>query len=88
MFYVYVLRSKKDGMNYIGSTNDLKRRFELHNLHNVFSTRNRVPFEIIYYEAYKAEKDARAREHNLKLRSKAYIQLRKRLAHSLELVRG
>ena len=88
MFYVYVLKSKQDGMNYIGSTNDLKKRLKLHNSGKVYSTKYRTPFELIYYEAYKAEKDARMRERNLKLRSKAYIQLRRRLIYSLELVRG
>lgn len=31
MFYVYILKSKKDGCLYIGSTNDLKRCFKEHN---------------------------------------------------------
>ena len=30
-------------------------------------------FELAYYEAYKSEKDARMREHNLKLRRNAYV---------------
>ncbi|MEJ0020952.1 MAG: GIY-YIG nuclease family protein [Candidatus Doudnabacteria bacterium] len=89
MYYVYVLQSIKDGDKYIGSTNDLKKRLLLHNSGRVFSTRLRTPFELVYYEAYKSEKDARVREHNLKLRSKAYIQLRRRIVHSLSnLVRG
>ncbi len=89
MYYVYVLQSIKDGEKYIGSTNDLRKRFKLHNEGKVFSTRLRIPFELVYYEAYKSEKDARIREHNLKLRSKAYMQLRKRIVHSLSnLVRG
>ena len=83
MFYVYILKSKKDLELYTGSTNDLKRRFEEHNNGKVFSTRLRVPFELIYYEAYKSEKDARIREHNLKLRANALSQLKRRLKHSL-----
>ncbi len=79
MFYVYVLKSKVDRRNYIGSTNDLRKRFKEHNLGRVYSTKDRIPFEIIYYEAYKSEKDARIREHNLKLRSKAYTQLKIRI---------
>ncbi|MFH0852223.1 MAG: GIY-YIG nuclease family protein, partial [bacterium] len=31
MFYVYILKSSKDKKLYIGSTNDLKRRFSQHN---------------------------------------------------------
>jgi putative endonuclease len=84
MFYVYVLKSKKDRNFYIGSTNDLRKRFRLHNEGKVFSTKSRRPFDLIYYEAYKAEKDARKREHNLKLRSKAFAQLKKRIQESLK----
>ncbi len=84
MFYVYVLKSKKDNNNYIGSTSDLRKRFEEHNKGKVESTRHRRPLELIYYEAYKSEKDARHREHNLKLRSRAFTQLRKRIDNSLE----
>lgn len=84
MFYSYVLKSKKDNNNYIGSTNDLRRRFREHNDGKVNSTKHRRPLELIYYEAYKSEKDARKREHNLKLRSRAFAQLKKRIKNSLE----
>jgi putative endonuclease len=84
MFYLYILRSKKDKDLYIGSANDLRKRFKDHNSGKVFSTRLRKPFELIYYEAYKSEKDARKREHNLKLRSRALAQLKKRIKKSLE----
>jgi putative endonuclease len=84
MFYVYVLKSLKDNNLYIGSTNNLDRRLKEHNDSKVFSTKSRIPFEIIYYEAYKSEDDARKREHNLKLRSRAYAQLKKRIEESLK----
>ena len=83
MYYVYVLKSVKDGNGYIGSTNNLKRRFSEHQRGLVESTKPRRPFELVYYEAYKAESDARLREVNLKLKSRAYAQLRKRLVQSL-----
>ena len=83
MFYIYILRSKKDNKLYIGSTNNLKRRFAEHNNGKVFSTKSRFPFELIYYEAYKSENDVRKRESNLKLRSKAFAQLKKRIQNSL-----
>jgi putative endonuclease len=82
MFYIYILKSEIDHKNYIGSTCDLKKRFKEHNLGKVLSTKKRKPFELIYYEAYKSEKDARIREHNLKLRSNAYRQLKRRLKTS------
>lgn len=83
MFYVYIIRSEQDYDLYMGSTNDLRRRFKEHNEGKVYSTKFRTPFELIYYEAYKAEKDARAREHNLKLRAKALGQLKRRIQQSL-----
>jgi putative endonuclease len=84
MFYVYILKSLKDNNSYIGSTTDLERRLKEHHEGKCFSTKNRVPFEIIYYEAYKAESDARKRERNLKLRSRAHAQLKKRIEASLK----
>lgn len=83
MFYMYLIRSKKDGMLYTGSTDDLRRRFNEHNTGKVFSTQQRRPFELIYYEAYHSEKDAREREHNLKLRANALSQLKRRIPNSL-----
>jgi len=80
---MYLLKSKKDGDLYIGSTNDLRRRFLEHNKGLVFSTKSRVPLEIIYYEAYKTEEDARHRENNLKLRANTYNQLKRRISKSL-----
>lgn len=79
MFYVYLLKSKKDNNLYLGSTNDLKRRFKEHNSGLVTSTKSRIPFELVYYEAYKSEEDARKREQSLKLRAKALVQLKKRI---------
>jgi putative endonuclease len=83
MFYVYVLKSQKDQKLYIGSTNSLERRLKEHNDGKVFSTKSRAPLDLVYYEAYKAESDARKREHNLKLRSRAHEQLKKRIKKSL-----
>jgi putative endonuclease len=84
MFYVYVLKSSKDKEIYIGSTNDLKRRFMKHQNGKSFSTNLRRPFELIYYEAYKKEKDARTREHSLKFRGNARRFLKERLKESLK----
>jgi len=84
MFYVYILKSIKDGQLYTGSTKDLKKRFEEHNNGLVKSTKARKPFNLIYYEAYKAERDARLRESRLKLRSRAFAQLKNRIIFSLK----
>lgn len=83
MFYVYVLKSLKDSNFYIGCTNDLRRRFREHNMGVSKSTRDRVPFELVYYEAYKSLNDARRREARLKGFKNAYKELIKRLEDSL-----
>jgi putative endonuclease len=87
MYYVYVLVSEKDKELYIGSTPDLKRRVSEHNSGKSFATAPRRPFKLVYYEAYLTEKDARAREHALKLRGQAKRHLMSRLVTSLRQVR-
>lgn len=62
MYYVYVLESLKDERLYIGSTNDLKRRFLEHNAGKSFSTKSRIPFKLLYYEAYLHKEEAFERE--------------------------
>jgi putative endonuclease len=53
MFYAYVLKSKKNSRLYVGSTDNLKRRFTEHNTGiGGKYTRDNRPFEIVYYEAY------------------------------------
>ena len=86
MFYAYIFKSKKDNNFYIGSTNNLRKRFKEHNDGKVFSTKSRRPFELVYYEAYRSEEQARKREHNLKLRANAFNQLKKRIAKSINYV--
>ena len=84
MFFVYIIRSEKDGDLYTGSTNDLKRRLAEHNSGLNASTKGRAPFELIYFEGYKSESDARKREQNLKLRANALSQLKRRISASLK----
>lgn len=66
MFYTYLLQSQKDKKFYTGYTADLRKRFQEHNAGRNFSTKNRGPFELIYYEACLNEDDAKAREKFLK----------------------
>lgn len=83
MFYVYVLKSEKDNKLYIGYTADLKRRIFEHNTKIEQSTKSRAPFQLIYYEAYLSQKDAKYRESQLKKFSGSYIHLKKRIKNSL-----
>jgi predicted GIY-YIG superfamily endonuclease len=76
MFYVYLLKNKETGSTYIGYTNDLRRRIVEHG--------NKNP-EIIYYEAYRSEKDARKREKMLKQRGQAVRWLKERISDSIKI---
>ena len=74
MYYVYLIKDKFKSETYIGYSNDLKRRLKEH--------KNKKP-EVIYYEAYKSEKDARTREMKLKQRGQTIRRLKEKLSHSL-----
>lgn len=62
---------------YTGSTKDLKLRFDQHNRGLVASTKDRRPFNLIYYEACVDNNDARRREKYLKsYHGKMYVRRR------------
>lgn len=76
-YYVYVLRSVKNSKWYTGFTNNLRKRFREHNEGKSIYTKGRGPFELIYYEAYRTEEDARSRERQLKSGpGRAYLRQR------------
>jgi len=66
MWYVYILKSKKYKWFYVGMTNDLQNRFNLHNKGKVESTKKLKPFILIYYETLINKYDAVKREKFLK----------------------
>lgn len=66
MYYVYLLESQKDQGWYIGYTGDLRERISEHNRRTSKSTKSRVPFKLLYYEACLNKEDAKAREKYLK----------------------
>ena len=75
--YVYVLRSLADGNFYAGYTSDLKHRLLEHQGGSVPSTKNRLPVELVYYEASRSQADATKREKYLKTAwGKRYIKTR------------
>lgn len=65
-YYVYVLKSLTKDFVYVGYTHDLRRRLDEHNSGKEFSTKPYIPFELIHYEAYRNEKDAKRREEYFK----------------------
>ena len=77
MHYAYVLKDIETAELYYGFTNDLQRR--------VCEHYNKNPrWGLIYYEAYKAEFDARNRERRLKNYAQALTVLKIRLEGSLK----
>lgn len=66
MYYIYILRSKKDGNLYIGFTTNLKQRIVSYNCSKVRTTKNRRPLNLICYEAYIEKTIALKREKFLK----------------------
>ncbi len=69
MFYVYVIISLVDFSTYIGSTEDIQKRLKEHNQGKTKSIKHRIPFKLIYYEAYETKTQARKREIELKKNS-------------------
>ena len=61
-WFVYALRSLQDGDLYIGISQNPEKRLQTHNKGVTPSTRSRRPFSLIFWEACKSRKDARARE--------------------------
>ena len=70
---------------HIGSTNDLKRRISEHRQGKNISTAKRLPFELIFYEAYPSEPDAERREKYFKT-AKGKTTLKQMLADYLRTV--
>jgi putative endonuclease len=66
MGYVYILQSLKNSRYYIGSTNDLKRRFDQHQSGYSGYTRNNRPFKLVFNQKYLTLNEARRAEAWLK----------------------
>ncbi len=86
MFFTYVLYSQKDGKLYIGYSANIIERFARHRKGEVPATVNRRPLELIYYEAYLIESEARRREKYLK-GGNGRIQLKAQLELTFKKVR-
>ena len=62
MFFVYILKSIKDGKYYYGHTDNLVKRLDYHNKGKVKSTKSRVPFIVHYTERFDIKSEAFKRE--------------------------
>jgi len=66
-YYVYIITNRRDGVLYIGVTNDLERRMFEHKqgLNKGFSKRYNLD-KLVYFEMYQYINDAIKREKNMK----------------------
>ena len=75
--YVYILQSEKNNNFYVGYTKNIQRRIKEHNSGKVFSTKNRIPLKLVYWEGCLSQDDAMKREKYLKSSwGKRYIKNR------------
>ena len=65
-YFVYVLKSQKDGRLYKGQTSDLNERVKQHNSGKTKSTKGFMPWELVYFEKFQAREEAVLREKYLK----------------------
>ena len=81
MYYVYVL-TNEEGKMYVGYTSELRQRLNNHNAGKNKSTKGQQ-WNVVYYEAYKSEQDARIREKKLKRSGQARRWLKERIKGSI-----
>ena len=66
MYFVYILRSDKDGELYTGYSTSIQQRVADHNRGHVPATAHRRPLQLIFLECYANKDDAVRREAYLK----------------------
>jgi len=76
MYYVYCIQHLKKRKLYYGYTNDLQRRIKEHK-------KDDKNWQLIYYEAYRSQDDARQRENKLKNYGQSRTHLKKRIKNSI-----
>ena len=70
-YYVYILKSLKDGKFYTGCTACIEKRLAQHNNGRVRSTKARRPLKLVYWETFATRSEAMRRERRLKRIGKA-----------------
>ncbi len=77
-----MLYSRQYDEFYLGSTSDLKQRYQAHLDGKNKSTCKRKDWIVSYYEAYLTATSAKERESRLKRSGKAYVSLKQRIRES------
>lgn len=65
-YFVYAIKSEKDGSFYKGITDKLERRIRQHNSGKNRSTKSKIPYNLVYFEECEGRIKAREREKYFK----------------------
>ena len=76
-YYTYILKSLKNNKIYVGSTQNIEKRIDLHNAGKVKSTKVYKPWKLLDYEAHNSRNEAILREKFLKTHQQKEILKRK-----------
>ena len=78
-YYVYMLKSRGfKPVTYVGYTNNLKKRINLHNLGKGAKFTRGRKWVLIYKEKFKSKKEAISREYYIKKHRSLRIKLKKK----------
>ena len=79
IYYVYMLKSRGiKSVTYVGYTNNLKKRINLHNLGKGAKFTRGRKWILIYKEKYKSKKEAISREYYIKNNRSVRNKLKKK----------
>ena len=74
-YFVYIIKSQKDGTYYVGSTQNVEERLERHNQGRSKYTKAKKPWKLVYYEEQPDRSAAVKRERQIKNRKdRNYIE--------------
>jgi putative endonuclease len=73
MYYVYILESLLDGDFYKGYTSDYIKRLEQHNNGESNFTKTKMPWRLVFLQAFETKKEALIQEKKLKKCNKQYL---------------
>ena len=65
-YYLYILKSQKDGTFYVGYTDNVTKRLKEHNRGKSRYTNGHKPYEVVYTEEYESKIEAKNREMYIK----------------------
>ena len=66
MYFVYLLKSQKDGKFYIGHTQNLEERLAYHNTGRSKYTRSRGPWTLMAFKTFESRGQAMSEERRIK----------------------